>query len=102
MYNSGGTGLNDPKDRVSVASESVVKHKGSDVELGPGMEDSIPLFNVKYGNYVVPVHGNRSDCHVEDLAFVLQERSFVTGVVNTAKFWRDGDVDSDESSPCPG
>ena len=102
MYNSGGTDLNDPKDRVTVASESVVKHKRSGVESGPGTENSIPLFNVKYGNYVVPVHSNCSDCHVEDLAFVLQERSFVTGVVNTAKFWRDGDEDSGGSLPYPG
>jgi hypothetical protein len=49
------------------------------------MEASIPIFTLKYGNVLIPVHGERSDCHVEDLAFAFQDPLFVRGVVNNAE-----------------
>ena len=60
-------------------------HDSTQGASGLGIEDSIPLFTLKYGNVLVPVHGERSDYHVEDLAFAFQDPQFVKGVVNNAK-----------------
>ena len=35
-------------------------HDSTQGASGLGMEDSIPLFTLKYGNVLVPVHGERS------------------------------------------
>ena len=60
-------------------------HDCSEGASGLGMEASIPIFTLKYGNVLIPVHGERSDYHVEDLAFAFQDPQFVRGVVNNAK-----------------
>ena len=74
-------GLQGVKDSV----ESGVERLTKPIVSGRGDDVSIPIFTLKYGNVLMPVHGERSDCHVEDLAFAFQDPLFVRGVVNNAK-----------------
>ena len=60
-------------------------HDCSQGASGLGEDVSIPIFTLKYGNVLIPVHGEKSDYHVEDLAFAFQDPQFVREVVNNAK-----------------
>ena len=57
-------------------------HDGSGGASYLGTEETIPIFVLKYGDVMLPVHGNKADCHVEDLAYAFHDKSFVRGVVN--------------------
>ena len=80
--------LHGAKDLVESGVERLttpLTHDYSQGVSGRGEDVSIPIFTLKYGNVLIPVHGERSDCHVEDLAFAFQDPLFVRGVVNNAK-----------------
>ena len=47
------------------------------------VETSIPVFTLKYGKVLIPVHANVTDCHVEDLAHAFHDKQFAKRVLNS-------------------
>ena len=54
------------------------------VESAVEVETSIPIFTLKYGNKLIPVMGDRSDYHVEDLSYAFHDEHFARNVVKYA------------------
>ena len=52
-----------------------------EVPLSNGMEVSVPLFTLKYGNVSLPIMCDKADCHVDDLILAFQDESFVRNVI---------------------
>ena len=66
----------------NVSSHVVNSHADSVGASYLETDETVPIFVLKYGDEVIPVHGNKADCHVEDLAYAFLDEGFVRGVVN--------------------
>ena len=69
------------KDTLIPGNNIVDLPASIEVPLSNGMEASVPLFTLKYGNVSLPIMCDKADCHVDDLILAFQDESFVRNVI---------------------
>ena len=74
----------EPRPNVEVKCSNVVSLSIDDYNGAscPGNANTTPIFVMKYGEEMIPVHGNSTDCHVADLAHAFHDERFVQRVIN--------------------
>ena len=74
----------EPRPNVEVKCSNVVSLSIDDYNGAscPGNANTTPIFVMKYGEEIIPVHGNSTDCHVADLAHAFHDERFVQRVIN--------------------
>ena len=73
--------LDSEKDTVVPGKETLNTQASLEVPAPIGMEASVPLFTLKYGNVSLPIMCDKADCHVDDLIIAFQDESFVRNVI---------------------
>ena len=73
--------MDNEKDTVVPGNEKLDTEASLEVPSSIGMEASVPLFTLKYGNVSLPVMCDKADCHVDDLIIAFQDESFVQNVI---------------------
>ena len=81
--------LDNEKDTVVPGNETLDTQASLEVPLSIGMEVSVPLFTLKYGNVSLSFVCDKADCHVDDLIILgiwVTMVTHVSGMFSTVDF----------------